>query len=126
MWIGVADVQGVVRNATNGLLVGQSVAQLLVSARPARSACGRRMRRSYLESLLPPTATGGPHRFADFAAPIRIGPTTVGVFAIHGSWQWTREVLESLTPASSDESALELFIFDRQGTLILPPAGGQR
>ena len=76
-----------------------------------------------LESLLPPTATGEPHRFVDFAAPIRIGPTTVGVFAIHGSWQWTREVLESLTPASSDESALELFIFDRQGTLIFAPGG---
>ena len=47
----------------------------------------------------------------------------MGVFAIHGSWQWTREVLESLTPASSDESALELFIFDRQGTLIFAPGG---
>ena len=76
-----------------------------------------------LESLLSPTATGEPHRFVDFAAPIRIGPTTVGVFAIHGSWQWTREVLESLAPASSDESALELFIFDRQGTLIFAPGG---
>ena len=27
LWIGVADAQGVVRNATRGLLVGQSVAQ---------------------------------------------------------------------------------------------------
>ncbi|MDR6154601.1 diguanylate cyclase (GGDEF)-like protein [Acidovorax delafieldii] len=124
VWIGVADAQGVVRNATGGLLVGQSVAQRpwfqqgldgvhVGDVHPAQ----------LLESLLPPTATGEPHRFVDFAAPIRIGPTTVGVFAIHGSWQWTREVLESLTPASSDESALELFIFDRQGTLIFAPGG---
>ena len=124
VWIGVADVQGVVRNATGGLLVGQSVAQRPWFQHGLQGVhVGDVHAAQLLESLLPPTATGGPHRFVDFAAPIRIGPTTVGVFAIHGSWQWTREVLESLTPASSDESALELFIFDRQGTLIFAPGG---
>jgi len=124
VWIGVADAQGVVRNATNGLLVGQSVAQRPWFQHGLQGVhVGDVHAAQLLESLLPPTATGEPHRFVDFAAPIRIGPTTVGVFAIHGSWQWTREVLESLTPASSDESALELFIFDRQGTLIFDPGG---
>ena len=124
VWIGVADAQGVVRNATNGLLVGQSVAQRPWFQHGLQGVhVGDVHAAQLLESLLPPTATGGPHRFVDFAAPVRIGPTTVGVFAIHGSWQWTREVLESLTPASSDESALELFIFDRQGTLIFAPGG---
>ncbi len=87
-----------------------------------------------LESLLPPTASGEPHRFVDFAAPIRIGPTTVGVLGIHGSWEWSREVLEGLTPSTSAEDAVELFIFDRQGQIILAPrrhgtmlqAAGQR
>lgn len=124
VWIGVADAQGVVRNATNGLLVGQSVAQRPWFQHGLQGVhVGDVHAAQLLESLLPPTATGEPHRFVDFAAPIRIGPTTVGVFAIHGSWQWTREVLESLTPASSDERALELFIFDRQGTLIFAPGG---
>ncbi|WP_110959522.1 sensor domain-containing diguanylate cyclase [Acidovorax sp. ST3] len=124
VWIGVADAQGVVRNATGGLLVGQSVAQRPWFQQGLDGVhVGDVHAAQLLESLLPPTATGEPHRFVDFAAPIRIGPTTVGVFAIHGSWQWTREVLESLTPASSDESALELFIFDRQGTLIFAPGG---
>ena len=124
VWIGVADAQGVVRNATNGLLVGQSVAQRPWFQHGLQGVhVGDVHAAQLLESLLPPTATGEPHRFVDFAAPIRIGPTTVGVFAIHGSWQWTREVLESLAPASSDESALELFIFDRQGTLIFAPGG---
>ena len=124
VWIGVADAQGVVRNATGGLLVGQSVSQRPWFQQGLEGVhVGDVHPAQLLESLLPPTATGEPHRFVDFAAPIRIGPTTVGVFAIHGSWQWTREVLESLTPASSDESALELFIFDRQGTLIFAPLG---
>ena len=124
VWIGVADAQAVVRNATNGLLVGQSVAQRPWFQHGLEGLhVGDVHAAQLLESLLSPTATGEPHRFVDFAAPIRIGPTTVGVFAIHGSWQWTRDVLESLTPASADEGALELFIFDRQGTLIFAPGG---
>lgn len=124
VWIGVADAQGVVRNATGGLLAGQSVA-----ARPWFQSglhgvhVGDVHSAKLLEKLLPPTASGEPYRFVDFAAPIRIGPTTVGVLGIHGSWEWTREVLETLTPPTSEDSAVELFIFDRQGQMILAPHG---
>lgn len=124
LWIGVADAQGVVRSATNGMLVGQSVAE-----RPWFKAgieevhVGDVHPAKLLEKLLPPLASGEPYRFVDFAAPIRLGPTTVGVLGIHGSWEWTREVLESLTPPRSDESSLELFIFDREGEMILAPSG---
>lgn len=135
LWIGVADVQGQVRAATGGLLEGRSVAErpwfqggkealYVGDVRPAK----------LLDSLLPPLPSGEPHRFVDFAAPIRVGGRTVGVLGIHGSWEWTREVLESLTPPRSDESALELFIFDRDGQMVLAPrdkalalqAAGQR
>lgn len=122
VWIGAADAQGVVRNATGGLLLGQSVAQRPWFQRGLQEVhVGDVHAAQLLESLLPPTASGEPYRFVDFAAPIRIGPTTVGVLGIHGSWEWTREVLESLTPPDSEESAVELFIFDRQGQLILAP-----
>ncbi|MFN4119342.1 diguanylate cyclase [Acidovorax sp.] len=135
LWIGVADVQGQVRAATGGLLEGRSVAErpwfqggkealYVGDVHPAK----------LLDSLLPPLPSGEPHRFVDFAAPIRVGGRTVGVLGIHGSWEWTREVLESLTPPRSDESALELFIFDRDGQMVLAPrdkaralqAAGQR
>lgn len=135
LWIGVADAQGVVRNATGGLLLGHSVAQRPWFQRGLQEVhVGDVHPAQLLESLLPPTASGEPHRFVDFAAPIRIGPTTVGVLGIHGSWEWTREVLEGLAPSTSAENAVELFIFDRQGQLILAPrrhstmlqAAGQR
>jgi diguanylate cyclase (GGDEF)-like protein len=127
VWIGVADASGIVRNATGGLLVNQSVLerpwfkaglnQLYVGdVHPAK----------LLEQLLPPQASGEPYRFVDFAAPIRIGPTTVGVLGIHGSWEWTREVIETLTPPRSDESAVDLFVFDRAGQLIFAPNGQTR
>ncbi|WP_462389072.1 diguanylate cyclase [Acidovorax sp. Q11] len=135
VWIGVADAQGVVRNATGGLLLGHSVAHRPWFQRGLQEVhVGDVHPAQLLESLLPPTASGEPHRFVDFAAPIRIGPTTVGVLGIHGSWEWSRQVLEGLTPATSAETALELFIFDRQGQMILAPrrhgtmlqASGQR
>ncbi|MFN3437066.1 MAG: diguanylate cyclase [Acidovorax sp.] len=127
LWIGVADAQGVVRSATSGMLVGQSVAE-----RPWFKAGLKEVHvgdvhpAKLLERLLPPLASGEPYRFVDFAAPIRVNATTVGVLGIHGSWEWTREVLESLTPPRSDESALELFIFDQAGEMILAPSGVTR
>ena len=36
-----------------------------------------------------PTKSGDPYRFVDFAAPIRIGSTTVGVLGVHGYWEWS-------------------------------------
>lgn len=127
LWIGVADAQGIVRSATNGMLVGQSVAERpWFKAGIERVHVGDVHPAKLLESLLPPLASGEPYRFVDFAAPIRLGPTTVGVLGIHGSWEWTREVLEGLTPPPSDDSSLELFIFDREGRLILAPNGQAR
>ncbi|EHL20405.1 diguanylate cyclase [Acidovorax sp. NO-1] len=127
VWIGVADAQGVVRAATGSLLVGQNVAErpwfqeglkhlYVGDVHPAK----------LLEKLLPPTASGEPHRFVDFSAPIRLGPTTVGVLGIHGSWEWTREVIESLTPERTNETAVELFVFDQQEALIYAPNGKTR
>ena len=124
VWIGVADAQGVVRNATGGLLVNQSVLERpWFRAGLEKLYVGDVHPAKLLEKLLPPQASGDPYRFVDFSAPIRIGPTTVGVLGIHGSWEWTREVIESLTPPPNEDSAVELFVFDRAGLLIYAPDG---
>lgn len=124
VWIGVADAQGVVRTATGGLLVHQSVlARPWFKAGLEKLYVGDVHPAKLLEQLLPPQASGEPYRFVDFAAPIRIGPTTVGVLGIHGSWEWTRSVIESLTPPRTEDSAIELFVFDRTGLLIYAPDG---
>lgn len=122
-WIGAADVQGVVQNATADMLKGQNVAQRPWFQHGLKAVhVGDVHPAKLLDSLLPPTAYGEPNRFVDFAAPIHIGGAIVGVLGIHGSWEWTREVLQSLTPPASQESGLELFIFNREGQLILAPA----
>ena len=122
LWLGVADAQGIVRAASGNMLVGQNVSERpWFQAGIQNAHVGDVHPAKLLESLLPPSRNGDPYRFVDFSAPIRIGPTTVGVLGIHGSWEWSRQVLEGLTPPNSKERAVELFIFDRQGRLILAP-----
>lgn len=122
LWIGVADAQGVVRAATQGLLEGQNVRERpWFIAGLEQLHVGDVHPAKLLESLLPPTASGEPYRFVDFAAPIRMGQTTVGVLGMHGSWEWAREVLEGLAPVGIQGASVNLFVFDRAGKLIFSP-----
>ncbi len=122
LWIGAADLDGVVRAATGNLLRGQSVLQ-----RPWFSAglhglhVGDVHPAKMLASLLAPNAAGEPQRFVDFSAPILSGDKTIGVLALHGSWDWTREVIEGLLPPNASARGLELFIFDHGGQVIYAP-----
>ena len=124
LWIGAADLDGVVRAATGNLLRGQSVL-----ARPWFSAglqglhVGDVHPAKLLASLLPPNAAGEPQRFVDFSAPIQSGGKTIGVLALHGSWDWTQEVMEGLLPATAEQRGLKLFIFDHTGHIIYAPDG---
>ncbi|MGV3680460.1 MAG: diguanylate cyclase [Acidovorax sp.] len=135
LWIGVADAKGVVRAATQGLLEGQDVRERpWFVAGLAGLHVGDVHPAKLLEKLLQPTASGEPHRFVDFSAPIRNAHGTVGVLGLHGSWEWTREVLESLAPIGIQGTSVDLFVFDRTGQLIFSPpqyrrqleAAGQR
>lgn len=125
LWIGVADEQGVVRAATGGLLVGQSVKERPWFAAGLQGLhVGDVHPAKLLASLLAPSGSGGePLRFVDFSAPIRVDGRTLGVLGVHGSWDWTREVIERLMPPKAQEDRMALFIFDRRGDLIYAPDG---
>ena len=109
LWIGATDLDGVVRASTGDLLRGQTVRE-----RPWFGAglkglhVGDVHPAKLLARLLPPNIEGEPQRFVDFAAPIQSGGKTIGALAIHGSWDWTREVMEGLLPETSSQRALEL------------------
>lgn len=120
-WIGVADANGTVRNATGNLLVGSSVGERpwYIAARKGVHV-GDVHPAKLLGKMLPPSGDGGPQRFVDFAAPIRRQGQLVGVLAIHGSWDWTRATLESLMPQARERRGVELLIFDRDGEMIYP------
>ncbi len=121
-WLGVARRDGFVAAATGGLLVG-----VYVHARPWFAAgldgihVGDVHDALLLARLLPPSVSGEPQRFVDFAAPIRVDGRLVGVLALHGSWDWTRSVIESQLPDDAQAMAMDLFVFDRHGIAIYVP-----
>lgn len=122
-WVGMADTQGKVIAATGGLLVGQSVA-----ARPwfqkglEGPFIGDVQQALLLGSLLERPPGAEPARFVDFSAPVRVDGRLVGVVGMHGSWEWTGDVIESLIAPEAARAGLEVFVFDREGALIYVPA----
>ena len=123
-WIGVADNDGIVRAASGGLLVGADA-----HARPwfgpggQRATVGDVHPAKMLANLLPPTRTGEPRRFVDFAAPIAPGGQKLGVLVIHGSWEWADSVAAKLLPEEAVARRVEVFIFDRKGEMIYAQGG---
>lgn len=123
-WIGVADLQGRVRQATGGLLLGRDV-----SDRPWFSAglkgahVGDVHPAQLLASLLPAPADGETLRFVDFAAPIVVNGRPLGVLGIHGNWAWTARLLDQMLPPAAREAGIELLVYNRHGELIQSPGG---
>lgn len=123
-WIGVTDTQGTVRAATDGILLGQNVAQRpWFGAGLAGHFVGDVHPANLLATLLPPSASGEPLRFVDFAAPLVVGGQTVGVLGIHGSIDWLAALIDKLLPANAVSREFEVFVFDREGELLFGPGG---
>ncbi|MEH3085931.1 MAG: sensor domain-containing diguanylate cyclase [Xylophilus ampelinus] len=59
-----------------------------------------------------------------FSAPVLVEGRVAGVFAVHTSWDWVRAAVEQYLPADSTAMALDVAIFDRDGTLLYA-VGGQ-
>ncbi|MEX5558049.1 diguanylate cyclase [Pseudomonas rhodesiae] len=123
-WMGVADTQGRVHQAVNGLLVNQSVQQ-----RPWFQAG---MRGEYtgdpheavlLAKLMPGSPSGEPLRFIDFAAPIRNAQgETIGVLGAHAHWSWVTHIVESATQQKDAAPDLQALIIDGDGKVLYPEA----
>ncbi|WPB56037.1 diguanylate cyclase [Xylophilus sp. GOD-11R] len=121
-WIGVADLSGVVRNATGGLLDGVSVAD-----RPWFEGGSKGL---YIGEVRPsdpamPAAepTARPPYFVDFAAPITSGGKITGVLGVHASWEWADRTVGLVVPPDASNSGLQVFVFDRAGQLIYAQDG---
>ena len=123
-WMGVTDLRGIVRASTGDLLLGADVtARPWFAAGLRGSHVGDVHQALLLAKLLPPSSDGEPRRFVDFSAPIRVDGQVRGVLALHGSWDWAKTVIESQLPDNAKTLAMDLFIFDRNGTAIYTPQG---
>ena len=121
-WIGLSDVDGVVRASTAGLLMGADVSQ-----RPWYTGgrkgphLGDLHDALLLSRLLKPEPDGAPIRFIDFSVPVYDDSGRLrGVLGAHAHWRWAGEVLQVLKPREAEKLGLEFLIVNRQGRVIHP------
>lgn len=124
-WIGLADAQGRVLAAADGLLEGASV-----SARPwfqgARQASfvGDVHAAVLLEKLLPRQAE--PWRFVDIAVPVvNAQGELTGVLGTHLSWAWAGQIKRELVDQAIERHQAEALVLGADGTVLLGPAALQ-
>ena len=123
-WMGVADPEGIVLQATGGMLMGRSVAQRewFVAGRE-RVYVGDVHEAKLLATMLPAQPNGEPTRFIDFAAPIRDAEGRLrGVVGAHAHWRWVTGVVEGTVRRQHPGSGIDALIVDRQGRVLYPEA----
>lgn len=128
-WMGVADADGRVRQAVNGLLVNQSVKERPWFQAGMRGAyTGDPHEAVLLAKLLPGTTNGEPLRFIDFAAPIRNAEgQVVGVLGAHAHWSWVTRIVDAVVLRKDMAPDVEALIVDHDGKVLYPePLMGQR
>lgn len=118
-WIGVVSTDGVVRMSTGKLLLGANVSERPWFQEGLRGThVGDVHPAKLLAALLPKGSDGGPQRFVDFASPIVRDGRPVGVLGMHGSWEWTRSVVQSLFPDDAVARRLEVLVLDAKDQVI--------
>lgn len=123
-WIGMTGLDGRVIVATQGMLEGADV-----SGRPwfrnalAGIHVGDVHEAKLLAKLLP-SVNGEPKRFVDIAFPYKGGNgEAAGVLGVHLSWEWAREVRDSVIQPAAGSRSLHAMIADAQGAIKLGPPG---
>ena len=121
-WMGVADADGRVHQAVNGLLVNQSVQQRPWFQEGMRAEyTGDPHEAVLLAKLLPGATDGEPLRFIDFAAPIRNAQgETIGVLGAHAHWRWVTQIVDSAVMQKDALPDLEALIVDYDGKVLYP------
>ena len=114
-WVGFADVDGIVRQASAGMLIGVDASQ-----RPwfrnglSGDYAGDVHEAVLLRDLL--GREGGEPRFVDLAMPVRTGGgDVIGVAAMHIDFDWAATTLDEI----AEKLGLDLFLLSADGTIVL-------
>jgi diguanylate cyclase (GGDEF)-like protein/PAS domain S-box-containing protein len=122
-WIGLANPDGSVYAATQGLLEGHDVSQ-----RPWFRGGRQQL---YAGDFHPATLLGkklpysaDPWRFVDAAAPVRRSDgSDRGVLCVHMSWSWARRLMQTLVAPADQRYSAEILVVRADGTVMLGPNG---
>ncbi|MGY3616222.1 hypothetical protein [Bradyrhizobium sp. USDA 10063] len=114
-WLGVADLEGKVLAARDGMLEGESVAQKPWFRRGLKAPAAIDLHEAKkLADLLP--ASAEPYRFIDLAAPVRRDGSVAGVIGAKLDWKWIAEGLTALQAPS-----IEVLLLSRDRIVLFGP-----
>jgi diguanylate cyclase (GGDEF)-like protein/PAS domain S-box-containing protein len=121
-WLGIADLDGLVLAAVDGLLQGQSVAERpWFTAGSRQTAVGDVHRALLLEKLLP--AQVEPRRFVDIATPVTgVDGSPRGVLGAQLSWTWAAQTKHELVDRVIEQHGAEAYVVAADGTVLLGPS----
>lgn len=122
-WLGVADSQGKVLQASDGLLLGADVAQRPWFLQARQQVFTGDVHEAVLLAKLLPGHDDEPLRFIDFAAPIHDDRGQLrGVLGAHAHWRWVTETVASVVQRHMSDRELEFLITDSAGNVLYPQA----
>ncbi len=123
-WIGLTDSEGNVVAASDDILVGSNIAKRPVYQEGKKGTFIGDVHNAVLLANLLPNPTGEPMQFVDISKPLtdKNGNFT-GVLAAHLSWEWSRQVKDTIVQPLKDElSGAEVFVVSgNDNTVLLGP-----
>ncbi len=119
-WIGVTDLEGKVISATDGVLVGTSIAHRPVYQHGINGEFIGDVHDAILLSSLLPNPTGEEMKFVDISYPLydKEG-RKIGVLATHLSWAWASQLEQAMFAELNQQKQEEIFIVSGADNIIL-------
>lgn len=125
-WIGLVDPGGKVMVATRRMLEGADVSQRPWFRNALDGVNVGDVHEAVLLAKLLPNPSNEPKRFVDVAFPYADTSGKIqGVLGVHLSWEWAREVEQSVMEPIAARRKVEAMIVGTDGTVLLGPPGLQ-
>ncbi len=123
-WLGITDRNGVVWAATSRILLGTSLAKRPVYIEGVKGEFIGDVHEAVLLGKLLPNPSGEPLKFVDISMPVKDDSGNVRhVIAAHLSWEWTKQLEQSMFQPIQNRKQEEVFIISRvDQTVLLGPS----
>jgi diguanylate cyclase (GGDEF)-like protein/PAS domain S-box-containing protein len=121
-WIGLTNQVGTIETSTGALLEGVNVARRPWYGNANRGMHLTDVHEAVLLAKLLPSTSNEPRRFFDVAFPYADKEGKVaGVLGVHLSWQWAKEIENSVLLPLKAQKKLDAIITDKEGVVLLGP-----
>ncbi|KMJ57677.1 diguanylate cyclase [Bacillus sp. LL01] len=122
-WIGMTDKAGTVLTSTDGILEGVDISERPVYQEAQDKTFIGDVHEAVLLANLLPNPTGEVMKFVDISTPVYDEENTfIGVLAAHLSWEWAKEIEDSMLEPLQKRNKMEMFIVSGlDDTVLLGP-----